>query len=302
MITLQILGSGAATPTLTRGVTAQYLNFNERRILIDCGEGTQLQLRRFGIKFQRLQYIFISHLHGDHYLGLPGLLASMHLLGRVAPIHIFAPPELESIIMEQYRLTHVKLNFEMIFHPVEIDSKTLIFEDNLMAVSAVPLKHRIPCYGYVFEEKLKERRVDKEAIESYKLTIPEIVELKKGNDLIRGNETIANTVLTFDPPKPKSYAFCTDTKYLANLNESIQSVDVLYHEATFIDKEKERAKATFHTTALQAANVAKAAGAGQLLLGHFSARYRSAEELGEEARTVFENTVCVNDGDKFIIR
>lgn len=301
MITIQILGSGAATPTLDRGVTAQYLNFNERRILVDCGESTQLQLRKFGVKFQRLQYIFISHLHGDHYLGLPGLLASMHLLGRENPIHIYAPPELEEIILKQYELTHVKLKYDLIFHPLLSKTKTVIFEDNIMTVSAFPLKHRIPCYGFLFEEKLKERKVDKTLIENYQLTIPEIVQLKRGEDLVRAKEIIKNNELTVDPSKPKSYAFCTDTRYLINLPDQIKSVDILYHEATFLDQDKERAKATFHTTALQAAKIAKKAEVGQLLLGHFSARYRSTKDLEKEAKTIFENTVCVNDGDKFLL-
>jgi len=301
LITIQILGSGAATPTLDRGVTAQYLNFNERRILVDCGESTQLQLRKFGVKFQRLQYIFISHLHGDHYLGLPGLLASMHLLGRENPIHIYAPPELEEIILKQYELTHVKLKYDLIFHPLLSKTKTVIFEDNIMTVSAFPLKHRIPCYGFLFEEKLKERKVDKTLIENYQLTIPEIVQLKRGEDLVRAKEIIKNNELTVDPSKPKSYAFCTDTRYLINLPDQIKSVDILYHEATFLDQDKERAKATFHTTALQAAKIAKKAEVGQLLLGHFSARYRSTKDLEKEAKTIFENTVCVNDGDKFLL-
>ncbi len=301
MITIQILGSGAATPTLSRGVTAQYINFNERRILVDCGESTQLQLRKFGVKFQRLQYIFISHLHGDHYLGLPGLLASMHLLGRVNDLHVYGPPELETIINHQFELTHVKLCYKIIFHAVSCKEKTVIFEDNLMTVSAIPLKHRIPCYGYLFEEKEKERGMIKEAVEKFKLTIPEILALKKGEDIKRGEQVILSREVTTDPPKIKSYAFCTDTKYISDLHESIMGVDILYHEATFLEKEKDRAKATFHSTALQAARVANAAGAKQLLLGHFSARYKSTEELELEAKTVFDQTVCVNDGDKYII-
>ncbi len=301
MITIQILGSGAATPTLKRGVTAQYLNFDERRILIDCGEGTQLKLRNFGVKFQRIQHVFISHLHGDHYLGLPGLLASMHLLGRINDLHIYAAPELEQILKQQFELTHVRLNFKLIFHDLSVKSKTVIFEDNLMVVYAFPLKHRIPCYGFLFEEKIKERGIDKAAIKAYTLTIPEIISLKRGEDLTREGQLIANKELTNEPPKPKSYAFCTDTKYLEKLPEIIKNVDVLYHEATFLDKEKERAKTTFHTTAKQAAIIAKSANAGQLLLGHFSARYRTTDEIDAEAKTIFENTICVEDGDKFVI-
>ncbi|PZE18247.1 ribonuclease Z [Putridiphycobacter roseus] len=298
---LTILGSGAATPTLKRGVTAQYLNFNERRILIDCGEGTQLQVRRYGVKFQRIQYIFISHLHGDHYLGLVGLLSSMNLLGRVNAMHIFAAPELELILKQQFELTYVKLNFELIFHHLTAKTTTLVLEDKVMTVKAIPLKHRISCYGFLFEEKIKERGVDPEAIKEFDLTIPEILALKAGKDVMRGEITMPNEDATFDPPKPKSYAFCTDTKYLTRLVDEIQGVDYLYHEATFLEKEKDRAKATFHTTALQAATLAKAAQVGHLLLGHFSARYRNTDELLSEAQSVFPNTTCVYDGQEFYL-
>lgn len=301
MIKLTILGSGAATPTLKRGVTAQYLNFNERRILIDCGESTQLQFRKFGVNFQRIQYVFISHLHGDHYLGLPGLLASMHLLGRQNEIHIFAPPELEKILELQFDLTYVKLNFEIIFHHLSSKLPELVFEDGNMTVTAMPLKHRISCFGFIFKEKRKERSIIKDQIKPYQLTIPEMVQLKKGHDVVRDNIIVPCEELTIDPPHPKSYAFCTDTKYLPELVKLLNKVDVLYHEATFLEKEKARAKATFHTTALQAATLAKNSGIKQLLLGHFSARYKSTEQHAVEAKAVFENTICVEDGDNVLI-
>ncbi len=301
MIKLTILGSSAATPTLNRGVTAQYLNFNERRILIDCGESTQLQFRKFKVKFQRIQYIFISHLHGDHYLGLPGLLLSMHLLGRENELHIFAPPELEKILKYQFELTYVNLNFKLVFHHLTYSGKTLVLEDDNMEVYAFPLKHRIPCYGFLFQEKIKERTILPEKIKTYALTIPEMVQLKKGIDIERNGQKISHTILTADPPKPKLYAFCTDTKYYERVSEWIEGADLLYHEATFLDKDKDRAKATFHTTALQAAQIATKSKVGQLLLGHFSARYKSTEELKAEAQSVFSNTICANDGDEFLI-
>lgn len=301
MIKLTILGSGAATPTLSRGVTAQYLNFNERRILIDCGESTQLQCRKYGVRFQRLQYIFISHLHGDHYLGLPGLLASMHLLGREKELHIYAPPELEEILNFQFRITYVKLSFKLIFHSLQAKDKEMVMEDDNMMVFSFPLKHRINCYGFLFQEKLKPRSINSDLIKPYQLTIPEIVQLKKGHDIERDGKVIQNTILTTDPPKPKSYAFCTDTKSVQKLPNWIEGANLLYHEATFLEADKERAKATFHTTALQAANIAKTANVGKLLIGHFSARYKSTDLLVEEAKTVFENTVAVNDGDDFLV-
>ena len=302
MLNLQILGSGAATPTLTRGVTAQYLNFNERKILIDCGEGTQLQLRKFKVKFQRIQYIFISHLHGDHYLGLFGLLSSMHLLGRKTKIHIFAPPELEKIIELQFKLTYVKLNFEIIFHSIVVKEKTLIFEDNIIEVFAFPLKHRITCYGYLFKEKPKERGVIKEFIDEYNLKITEIIQLKKGINVKREDGIVLKyNVLTNPPAKQQSYAFCTDTKYIEKLQDIIKGVDILYHEATFTHSMIERAKATYHTTAKQAATLAKNANVKQLLLGHFSQRYKDTIEIETEAKLIFKNTICVKDGEQFVL-
>lgn len=302
MIKLTILGSGAATPTLKRGVTAQYLNFNERKILIDCGEGTQLQLRKFKISFQRLQYIFISHLHGDHYLGLMGLLSSMHLLGRTKPIHIFAPPQLQEILETQFKLTYVKLQFDIIYHPLNFKEKTLVFEDKIMEVFAFPLKHRIPCYGFLFKEKIKERGMIPENIKKFDIKIPEILQLKASKNVIRESGEVLNYLEVTNPPLvPKSYAFCTDTKYIDNLKEVLKNVDVLYHEATFIHNLLSRAKATYHTTAFQAATLAKNAHVKQLLLGHFSQRYSSTKDIEHEAKSIFENTICVKDGDEFLI-
>lgn len=302
MLNLTILGSGAATPTLKRGVTAQYLNFNERKILIDCGEGTQLQLRKFKISFQRLQYIFISHLHGDHYLGLMGLLSSMHLLGRTKPIHLFAPPELQEIIETQFRLTYVKLKFEIIYHPLKFKEKTLVFEDNSIEVYAFPLKHRIPCYGFLFREKIKERGMIKDKIDEFDIKIPEILQLKKSKNVEREDGSMLNYLEVTTPPEsPKSYAFCTDTKYIESLKDTLKNVDLLYHEATFVHDLLKRAKATYHTTAFQAATLAKDANVGHLLLGHFSQRYSSTKDIEQEAKKVFENTICVKDGDNFVI-
>lgn len=301
-LNLTILGSGAATPTLKRGVTSQFLNINERKILIDCGEGTQLQLRKFQISFQRLNFIFISHLHGDHYLGLVGLLSSMHLLGRTAPIHLYAPPTLKDLLDVQFKLTEVYLNFELIFHPLEMNHNELVFEDNSIEIFAFPLKHRISCYGFLFKEKIKERSLIKSKIEEFDLKIPEIVQLKQSKNVLReSGETLFYENLTTEPPKPISYAFCTDTKYLPHLSDILANTDILYHEATFTDKYKNRAKATFHATAKQAATLAKNAQVGQLLLGHFSARYKSTKEIEEEAKSIFESVVCVNDGDNFIL-
>ena len=296
---LTIIGSGSAVPTLTRGVTSQYLNFNERRILIDCGEGTQLQLRKYRVRFQRIQYIFISHLHGDHYLGIFGLLASMNLLGRTLKLIIFAPARLEEMIRLQFEISNVTLDFEVEFRLLNCKDKTLVFEDRLLEVYAFPLKHRIACYGFLFREKHKELNIDARMIEKYEISRAEIWAIKNGADIERNGKTIPNSELTLPPAKQLQYAFCTDTKFYAKLPEWITGSDILYHEATFTEKQADRAKATYHATAKQAAEIAKQAGVSQLILGHFSARFHHTDELLAEAKTVFENTVCVEDGDEF---
>lgn len=298
---LTILGSGSAVPSLNRGVTAQFLNFNERRILIDCGEGTQLQLRRFRVKFQRLQYIIISHLHGDHFLGIFGLLSSMSLLGRTKKIIIFAPEGLEEIIRHQFKIANVYLDFEMEFITVKTADKSLIFEDNSIEVFAFPLKHRAECYGYLFQEKEKMPNIDKEKIKEYGLSLEEILAAKRGEDVKRGGEILANTELTLPPEKLASYAFCTDTQYIPRLADWIKGVRLLYHEATFTNKHIQRAKATGHSTAEQAALIAKAGEVDQLILGHFSSRYKDTSPILEEAKPFFENVSCVEDGDSYYL-
>jgi ribonuclease Z len=298
---LVIVGSGSAVPTLQRGVTSQYINFNERRILIDCGEGTQLQLRKHSVRFQRLQYIFISHLHGDHFLGIFGLLASMNLLGRTQKLIIFAPEDLQKIILFQFEISKVRLDYEIEFQTLSCKTKTLIFEDRLLEVFAFPLKHRIECYGFLFREKPKELNIDKDQIEKYAISRAEIWAVKNGADLERNGKIIPNKKLTLPPTHLLSYAFCSDTRYYEKIAGWVQDVDLLYHEATFTEKQLDRAKATQHSTAKQAAEIAKKARAKKLLLGHFSARFGTTVELQAEAQAVFENVTCVEDGDQFLM-
>lgn len=296
---LVIVGSGSAVPTLRRGVTSQYLNFNERRILIDCGEGTQLQLRKYKVRFQRLQYIFISHLHGDHFLGIFGLLASMNLLGRTQKLIIFGPEELEKLVRFQFELTHVSLDFEIEFRTVSVKTKTLIFEDRVLEIYAFPLKHRISCHGFLFREKPKELNLDKSKIEEYNIGRAEIWGIKNGTPIERNGIIIPIEELTLPPAKQLQYAFCTDTRYYTKVAEWIKNSDLVYHEATFTEKQADRAKATQHSTAKEAALIAKNSNAGKLLLGHFSARFNSTTELLREAQEHFENVQCVEDGDEF---
>lgn len=299
---LTIIGSGSAVPTLTRGVTSQHVNFNERQILIDCGEGTQLQLRKNKVKFQRIQIILISHLHGDHYLGLTGLLSSMSLLGRTKNLTIYCPAELEEMLQFQFKIAGVKFNFQLAFVHLTSTDKSVIFEDTSIQISAFPVKHRIPTWGFHMVEKEKEMNINPLKIEEFKLSLEEIVQAKKGKDITRDAQYLRNDELTLPKQSLLSYAYSSDTKYFDQMAEFVKGVDILYHEATFTEKHIDRAKATMHSTAKQAAQVAKNAGVKQLLLGHFSARYKSTDELLIEAKPIFENVVCVNDGDEFILQ
>ena len=298
---LTIIGSGSAVPTLTRGVTSQYLNFNERHFLIDCGEGTQLQLRKYKVKFQRLQAIFISHLHGDHYLGLTGLLSSMSLLGRTKELSVYCPAELEEILKFQFKVAKVYFNFEIKFVPLTATSKEVIFEDNIVAVSAFPVKHRINCWGFRFDEKQKDRNVNPAKIAEHQLSLKEILKVKKGEDVVREAAYLRNEELTLVPTPTVSYAFSADTAYFPEMADYVKGVSLLYHEATFTEKHSDRAKATMHSTALQAATVAKDAQVKRLILGHFSARYKDPSELVEEAKPIFEAVSAVEDGMEFVL-
>lgn len=270
-------------------------------MLVDCGEGTQLQLRRFKVKFQRIQMIFISHLHGDHYLGLVGLLSSMSLLGRTKKVNLFCPPELEELLKVQFELAGINLSFDLEFNHLNPNGKMVIFQDNVIQVSSFPVKHRIPTWGFHFQEKRKEKNIDPAKIAEHKLTIEEIQTAKKGEDVVREAEYLRNEDITL-PDKPLlSYAYSSDTKYFKEMAKYVKGVDLLYHEATFTEKQKDRAVKTKHSTAKEAAQVAKEAGVGKLLLGHFSARFKSTDEVLNEAKTVFDNCVCVEDGDEFIL-
>lgn len=296
---LTILGSNSATPTSQRFTTAQLLNANERYFLIDCGEGTQIQLRRCSIKFGRINNIFISHLHGDHFYGLFGLLASFSLLGRKASINIYAHKDLEKIIspLLNYHANHI--SYQINFIALET-GKNLIFEDKKMEVYSFPLKHRIKTWGFLFIEKEKEFNIKKTAIAKYELSIQEIVQIKKGSDLtLENGDVIPNSELTIPPAPPLSYAFCSDTAYYESVIEHIKGVDLLYHEATFSEEHKSRAKETGHSTAKQAATIAQKANVGKLLLGHYSGRHKDNSILLDEAKTIFENTELCEEGDVF---
>jgi len=294
---ITILGCGAATPTLKHNASSQVVNIHDKLFLMDCGEGTQIQLRKYKIKFQRIQHIFISHLHGDHYLGLVGLISSLHLLGRKNDLHIYGPSELKEIIELNLRVSQTYLDYFIHYHAVNFESKEKIFEDHSLEIHSFPLKHRIPCVGYLFAEKPKQIKIRKEYINRYSLQPSEIIALKNGQSITTPKNIVVTPQEVCDAPeKSKSYAYCSDTIYWETLIPSIQGVDLLYHESTFLESEKERAKHTFHSTAAQAATIALKAGVGKLLLGHYSSRYAEEEEFVNEASVIFPNCDFSTEG------
>ncbi len=299
---LTILGSGAAVPTFRRNPTAQYVVCNDRHILIDCGEGTQMQLRKFSIRFQRISHILISHLHGDHFFGLVGLLSTMHLMGRDKGITVYGPEELEQIVRSQLEISGARLDFDLKFVKLNGKDSKLIFEDNLIEIHTFPLKHRIPTNGFIIREKIKERRLISEAIKGSGLLIEHLPKLKRGENVVdeKGNEYDVEE-FTLPPHPSYAYAFCSDTRFDESIVSNVLNVDVLYHEATFTEKDADRAKATFHSTAKQAASIAAKAEVKRLLMGHLSARYDTTDVHLEEAKTVFKNACVVEDGDVFRI-
>jgi ribonuclease Z len=295
---LTILGCSSATPTSKRNPTSQLLNIADRHFLIDCGEGTQIQLRRFKLKFQRINHIFISHLHGDHYLGLPGLVSSMHLLGRTADLHIYCPADLKEIIDIQLKASQTYLKFNIVYHFHQYVDNELIFEDDKVRVKAIALNHRIPCCGFVFYEKEHPANISKEIIDKYKIPLEQIQHIKMGADFVSpSGKVIANEELVMPKQKTRSYAYCSDTIYDERLVNLVNGVNLLYHEATFLHELASRAEETFHTTALQAATIAQKAGVKSLMIGHYSARYKDLQPLLTEAQSVFKNTLLAIEGE-----
>lgn len=289
---LTILGFNSAIPTINSAPTAQFLEMEERHFLIDCGEGTQVQLRKAKARFSKINHIFISHLHGDHCFGLPGLIASFRLLGRETPLHIYGPKGIKEMLETIFRLTETHKGFEVVYHELDKKYSEKIYEDNRVEVFTIPLDHRVYCNGYLFREKTKERHLNMQEISKY----PEIEtcdyhNLKLGKDFVlEDGYILKNETLTKEPTKSVSYAFCSDTRYLESVIPIVENVDVLYHEATFLHDLKKMADYTGHTTALEAARVARKANVGKLILGHFSNRYGDLSVFTNEAREVFPNT------------
>lgn len=294
---IRILGSSSALPTSTRMPTAQIVLHNNNPFLIDCAEGTQMQMRKYSVPFGKLQHIFISHLHGDHIYGIFGLLSSFNLLGRKQDLHIYAPAKLKEIYETVLMLNNDRLKYKICFHPLDDSGKNLIFESKVLEVYSFPLKHSKQVFGFLFIEKQKPLNIRKDVIERYELTISEIIRIKAGEDLIdEFGEEVKNSELTTKPGEIRSYAFCTDTLPLYDLNKYFSNVNLLYHEATFAEEDNELAKETFHSTAKQAAEIANIIGAKKLVIGHFSSRYKTIDTLLTEASEIFENTIGAEDG------
>ncbi len=297
---LTILGCYAATPRTFTNPTSQLLEIKNRLFLIDCGEGTQVQLRKNKIKFSAINHIFISHLHGDHFFGLVGLVSTFMLLNRTTDLHIYGPKGIKEIIKLQLRLSNSWANFGLFFHELESNQSEVIFEDQKVLVKTIPLQHRVYTNGFLFEEKLGERKLNLEAVLHYEIDKCYYQKIKNGSPITLDDGTVIdNKKLSFDPVAAKSYAFCSDTVYNEAIVTIIKEVDVLYHESTFLESEAALASKTMHSTAKEAATIALKANVKQLLLGHYSTRYESIERFKEEALTVFPDVLLSDDGKSF---
>lgn len=293
-----ILGSSSATPVYNRNPSAQLLNCNEKYYLIDCGEGTQQQLTKYNLKATRIDHIFISHLHGDHYFGLIGLLSSLHLNGRVKPMQIFGPTPLLEILEIQFKYSDTHLRYPIEFTPIEADESRQIFENQDLVVKTIILNHRIPTTGFIFEQKPRQRKLIKEKTDE--ISIAYYSALKKGIDVEQPDGTILKSVeYTTSADAPRKYAYCSDTMYDERYFETIKGCDTLYHEATFMHELLDRANETHHTTARQAGEIARDNGINKLLIGHFSSRYKTLQLLLEEAQSIFANTDLAVEGRTF---
>jgi ribonuclease Z len=297
---LTILGCHSATPRTSAHPTAQVLEMKGHLFLIDCGEGTQVQLRRYKVKFSRIKHIFISHLHGDHFFGLVGLVSTFRLLGREADLHIYGPKGIKEAIVLQLKLGKSWTDYNLIFHELESKTAHVIYEDDMLTVTTIPLDHRIYTNGFLFQEKPGERKLNLDAAVKALIDTSYFSKLKQGFDVKnRQGELIENKLVTLDPDPPKSYAFCSDTSYYPDIVEQIRNVTVLYHESTFLESHQHLAEATKHSTAKEAGAIAKKASTGMLILGHYSGRYNDLENFRTEAQEVFDNVELAEDGKTF---
>ncbi len=294
---LNILGSNSALPMKHRNPSAHLLNVGERSFLIDCGEGTQMQMQKFNLKTSKISKIFISHLHGDHYFGLIGLISTFHLNRRTQKLEIYAPPPLEQIINIQLQASNTKLGFELIYKPISEGFCGILFEDDKIIIETFPLDHRIATHAFIFRQKIGLRKIKPEFIDNVKIPIDQYLKIKQGFDFIDENGFLhKNAIITQEPSPCKSYAYCSDTKFDETIIEKIKNVTLLYHEATYADDNENFAKEKYHSTARQAATIAKKAMVQKLLIGHFSTRYQNINIFLNEAQSVFPNTILAKEG------
>ena len=297
---VHILGCGSALPTMRHFASSQAVEIRGKQFMIDCGEGTQIQLRRSRIRFTKIGHVFISHLHGDHCFGLIGMISTFGMLGRTAPLHIFAPAALEPMLKAQMDMFCFGLEYRVEFHPVDTTQQAVIYEDRSLTVETIPLEHRVPCCGFLFREKQSLPHIRRDMIDFYQIPVSQINHIKAGADWTDAEGNIVpNHRLVSPADRPRSYAYCSDTRYMPNLHKQLKDVDLLYHEATYSEDSINRAEQYFHSTAAQAAQVARDAHVGRLLIGHYSARYEREEVLLEEARKVFPPTSLTDENQVF---
>ncbi|MDB4052330.1 ribonuclease Z [Flavobacteriales bacterium] len=297
-----ILGSGSALPTLKKRPTSQLVQYSNKYLLIDCGEGTQVQLRKAKVSYIKISHIFISHLHGDHYFGLVGLISSMHLLGRVADLYLYAPAELKEIINLQLRASNTQLRFNLVFTELASKETELIYENKDLEVHTIPLKHKILTNGFLIKETPRPRKIKAEKLKFYEVPHYKIDGIKFGEDFVTPEgETVPNEKFTFPPEKARSYAFCSDTAYREKIIPIIKGATMLYHETTFLERDSALAKKTFHSTAKQAGSIAKQSEVGKLLIGHFSARYteNGNTQFIAEVKQEFQNVEIAEELQTF---
>lgn len=301
-LTLHILGCGSANPTKTHKPACQVLSTRGKNFMIDCGEGTQMRLARLGLSMKRIGHIFISHTHGDHCMGLPGLICTMSLLGRTAQLHIHAPQQLEPFLQTAMQTFCPDLDFQVIFHPVNTRLHKLIYEDKSIEVWSLPLHHRVPCCGYLFREKPGLPHIRRDMIDMYEIPVSQINNIKAGMDWIQPDGTVVPNDRLVTPPSPsRSFAYCSDTTYLPSLAELVRGVDLLFHESTYPQDNVLRARQTFHSTSAEAAQIARMAQVRRLCIGHYSARIKDEAALLREAQAIFPNTILANEGLKIDI-
>lgn len=300
MFGVTILGNNSALPMHDRHPTAQVVTFDEMGFLIDCGEGTQIQMNKYKIRRSKINHIFISHLHGDHYFGLPGLLNSYSLTGRVEALHLYAPPELESLLQKIFEISESELSYPFHFHP--LIENGVILDEKKLTVECFAVEHRIPCWGFLFKEKPKPRKIDAELAKQQSIPASFYNKLKQGEDYLRPDGIlIKNAEVTIDPIPSRSYAFCADTLYVPELKNIIRNVNLMYHETTYLNDQKEKAKSRYHSTTDEAAGLASDASAERLLVGHFSSKYSDLTPFLDETRRIFSNTDLALEGVTYLI-